>query len=132
MDTETDDQVEQLGLLTTLRLDIKHLFLPPKITPDRDFEVMAPIEPEPDGSSSQPQSGGEETRQSPRSTPPPTFWTWTWPPWAGRAGTRTCSGWRTTLPAPPHEKERVHGMFAGYNVIQIVLEASPAMPSTRS
>ncbi|MEI3141322.1 MAG: hypothetical protein V8S34_07125 [Lawsonibacter sp.] len=32
MDTETDDQVEQLGLLTTLRLDIKHLFLPPKIT----------------------------------------------------------------------------------------------------
>ena len=63
MDTETDDQVEQLGLLTTLRLDIKHLFLPPKITPDRDFE---PMDPGTSGAASSDEMGGEEEPEQPQ------------------------------------------------------------------
>lgn len=37
MDTNLDDQVEQLGMLTMLRLDIKHMFVPVGNTLDDDF-----------------------------------------------------------------------------------------------
>lgn len=123
MDTETDDQVEQLGLLTTLRLDIKHLFLPPKITPDRDFEVMAPIEPEPDGSSSQPQSGGEETPAEPQIDTSPNILDVDLAALGRESGDEDVQ-WLADYfaSAAPTKKNEYTGMFAGYNVIQIVLE----------
>ena len=35
-----DDQVEQLGLLTMLRLDAKHMFFPPRNDLDADFSGL--------------------------------------------------------------------------------------------
>lgn len=37
MDTNVDDQVEQLGLLNMLRLDMKHMIIPPRNAMDDDF-----------------------------------------------------------------------------------------------
>ena len=49
-DTNIDDQVEQLGLYTMVRLDIKHIILPPEInTEDVDFSDIAEVQqPEPE------------------------------------------------------------------------------------
>ena len=40
MDTNLDDQVEQLGLWTMLRLDLKHMIVPPKSDLDSDFSGL--------------------------------------------------------------------------------------------
>ena len=40
MDTNADDQVEQLGLLTMFRLDVKHMIVPVKSDLDSDFSTI--------------------------------------------------------------------------------------------
>ena len=57
VDTNLDDQVEQLGLITMLRLDVKHMFVPAGNLLDDDFDEPnlpvssnPPIESEPVGS----------------------------------------------------------------------------------
>lgn len=52
VDTNIDDQVEQLGLWTTLRLDIKHIFFPPEHSLDADFSGLDDLNGAGSGSSS--------------------------------------------------------------------------------
>ena len=40
MDTNMDDQVEQLGLITMLRLDVKHMIVPARLALDDDFSDL--------------------------------------------------------------------------------------------
>ena len=48
VDTNLDDQVEQLGLLTMLRLDVKHMFVPAGTLMDDDFDIPdIPVSSEP-------------------------------------------------------------------------------------
>ena len=51
-DTNFDDQVEQLGLITMLRLDIKHLFIPAKASLDNDFDGLDGLDSSSSGDSS--------------------------------------------------------------------------------
>ena len=90
MDTNMNDQVEQLGLFTMLRLDTKHMIFPVKNTMSGDFSGIGTLTP-PGGTS----AGGTPPGTAPRPgsrcrwwTPPPTCWTSTWPPWR-RAGRMT-------------------------------------------
>ena len=64
MDTNIDDQVEQLGLLTMLRLDMKHQIFPVKNTMGNDFSGIGGLTP----------GGSSSGSQTPArwSTPPPT------------------------------------------------------------
>lgn len=63
--TDIDDQVEQLGLLTMLRLDVKHMFFPPENDMDADFSGIGTLTPggsssgsaDPSGSASEPDPG---------------------------------------------------------------------------
>ena len=54
MDTNIDDQVEQLGMWTMLRLDVKHMFIKPARNVDADFSGLGDL-----GGSSASSSGGD-------------------------------------------------------------------------
>ena len=49
-DTNLDDQVEQLGLVTMLRLDVKHMPFPAKAGLDSDFDGLSGLDGSGDGS----------------------------------------------------------------------------------
>jgi len=51
-DTNVEDQVDQLGLLTMIRLDAKHLLFGVKRELDTDFDVNLPVNPSPDAAQS--------------------------------------------------------------------------------
>lgn len=65
VDTNIDDQVEQLGLFTMLRLDVKHMIFPVKNTMGNDFSGIGGLTPggsssgseDPSGSTSEPDPG---------------------------------------------------------------------------
>lgn len=68
VDTNIDDQVEQLGLVTMLRLDIKHMFVPAGNLRDDDFSELPSNDPEP--SSSVPTEPGVGENVPPESSEP--------------------------------------------------------------
>lgn len=73
MDTNIDDQVEQLGLWTRLRLDVKHMIVPPKNSLDSDFSALGGLgdgSSSSDGSTSAGDTSAEEPSRS--LTPRPT------------------------------------------------------------
>ncbi|MEY8403375.1 LTA synthase family protein [Oscillospiraceae bacterium 44-34] len=61
MNSNGDDQVEQLGLLNMLRLDVKHMIFPPKNDLDADFSGIGGLIP-PGGSSSADTSVGDSSQ----------------------------------------------------------------------
>ncbi len=117
MDTNIDDQVEQLGLWTMLRLDVKHMVFPVKNDLDADFSGLDGLG---DGSSSSGVSGED---------PDPVVDTSPNVMDVDLAALGTNSGnddikWLTDYfsSVAPTKKNEYTGMFKGYNVIQLVIE----------
>lgn len=120
-DTNLDDQVEQLGLITMLRLDIKHLFIPAKAGLDNDFDGLDGL----DGSSSGNGSGGDTStvEEQPVVDTSPNVMDVDLESLAANAPNEDVS-WLANYfsSASPTRKNEYTGMFEGYNVIQLVIE----------
>ena len=121
VDTNLDDQVEQLGLVTMLRLDLKHQFVPAGNLLDDDFAGL-PVNP----STSPSDPAGS---QDPAASPTPVVDT---SPNVmdvdlGAVAESTSNGdiqWLANYfnSVTPTNKNEYTGMFEGYNVILFVLE----------
>ena len=74
VDTNLDDQVEQLGLLTMLRLDIKHMVVPAGTLLDDDFDNLPAGNPS-DQPSTPADSDGPEISPPPELDTSPLRWT---------------------------------------------------------
>ena len=121
VDTNLDDQVEQLGLVSMLRLDLKHQFVPAGNLLDDDFAGL-PVNP----STSPSDPAGS---QDPAASPTPVVDT---SPNVmdvdlGAVAESTSNGdiqWLANYfnSVTPTNKNEYTGMFEGYNVILFVLE----------
>lgn len=123
MDTNFDDQVEQLGALTMLRLDVKHMIVPAKADLDDDFSGLNVL------------GGKESPSPTPDASPDPSA---SPTPVIDRSPnvldvdleTLAASGKNEDIrwlaeyfnSVAPTNKNEYTGMFKGYNVIQIVME----------
>ena len=122
MDTNLDDQMEQLGVWTMLRLDLKHMVFPPKGDLDSDFGGLDTLNP------SGTASGGGDSSGS-QGEPAPVIDT---SPNVmdvdlaalGENGKNDDIKWLANYfnSVTPTRKNEYTGMFEGYNVIQLVLE----------
>lgn len=126
VDTNVDDQVEQLGMFTMLRLDVKHMIFPPKGSIDDDFSGLGGLTP--DGSA--PSSGGDASGDASQ-TVDPTPVVDTSPnvmdvdlASLAENGKNDDIKWLANYfnSVTPTKKNEYTGMFEGYNVIQLVLE----------
>ena len=133
-DTNLDDQVEQLGLWTMLRLDVKHLIFPPKDSVDSDFSGLDVLNPwaaspavTPDGPEVTP--GVDDPGVDDTPSPPPVVDT---SPnvmdvdlekLAKETGNKSVK-WLAEYfsSVAPTNKNEYTGMFEGYNVIFFTLE----------
>ena len=125
MDTNVDDQVEQLGLLTMLRLDAKHMIFPVKNTMGSDFGDLSTLTP-PGGASAGGSSSGDGSQTG---EPVPVVDT---SPNVmdvdlaalAESGKNDDVKWLASYfnSVSPTRKNEYTGMFAGYNVIELVLE----------
>ncbi len=119
LDTNIDDQVEQLGLCTMLRLDIKHQFVKPRQTMGSDFENLNPITT-PDTSDMPVINSEEPTPEIDRS---PNIMEVDLAKLAEETSNNDIE-WLANFfnSVAPTNKNEYTGMFEGYNVIQIVME----------
>ena len=128
MATNMDDQVEQLGMWTMLRLDLKHMVFPPSNTPTGVFSGLDNLGG--GGGDKDPSSSGSQVPGGDASEPVP-------PPvdtspnvmdvdLEGLAASTSDSDvkWLAEYfnSVTPTKKNQYTGMFEGYNVIQLVLE----------
>ena len=123
VDTNLDDQVEQLGLVTMLRLDVKHQLVPAGTLLDDDFTGL-PVTP-----SAGPSDPAGEESQAPAASPTPVVDT---SPNVmdvdlGAVAESTSNGdiqWLANYfnSVTPTNRNEYTGMFEGYNVILFVLE----------
>lgn len=115
-DTNFDDQVEQLGLVTMLRLDVKHMLFPAKAGLDSDFDGL---------DSSGDGSGGDTSavEKQPVIDTSPNVMDVDLDSLAANAPNEDVS-WLANYfsSASPTRKNEYTGMFEGYNVIQLVIE----------
>ena len=131
VDTNQDDQVEQLGLLTMMRLDVKHMIVPAgKLLEDDFTEPELPVT-KPDVP---PADGGETTppeSEAPEVTAPPEPVIDTSPNVMDIDFTAVAEStnnediqWLSKYFASktPTNKNEYTGMFEGYNVIFLTLE----------
>ncbi len=132
MDSNIDDQVEELGLWTMLRLDVKHMIVPAKNHLDDDFTNLGP------GPAKTP-SPGPETTPGPGTSPDPAV-TETPEPTPvidtspnvmdvdlaaiAESATNDDIAWLASYfnSVTPTNKNKYTGMFEGYNVIFFTLE----------
>ena len=118
-DTNFDDQVEQLGLVTMLRLDVKHMLFPAKAGLDSDFDGLDGLDSSGDG------SGGETSaaEEQPVIDTSPNVMDVDLDSLAANAPNEDVS-WLANYfsSASPTRKNEYTGMFKGYNVIQLVIE----------
>lgn len=124
VDTNIDDQVEQLGLWTMLRLDIKHQIFPPKADLDDDFSDLDSL----GGESSSVQDGSSSGDSSTGTSVPvidtsPNVMDIDLASVAETAKNKDIA-WLAEYfnSVTPTNKNEYTGMFEGYNVIQLVLE----------
>lgn len=125
VDTNVDDQVEQLGLFTMLRLDVKHMIFPVKNTMGNDFSGIGTLTP-PGGSSSGDSSTGDRSQTG---EPVPVIDT---SPNVmdvdlaalAENGKNDDVKWLANYfnSVAPTRKNQYTGMFEGYNVIEVVIE----------
>lgn len=122
MDTNIDDQVEQLGMWTMLRLDIKHMFIKPDRSLDADFSGLDGLN---GGESSASSSAGGDASQEEKpviDTSPNVMDV----DLAQIAQSTDNSDiqWLCNYfgSVTPTNKNEYTGMFEGYNVIQLVIE----------
>jgi len=125
VDTNVDDQVEQLGMFTMLRLDVKHMLFPPKNSLDSDFSGIGTLTPP--GSS----SGGDVSTGDSSQTGEPVPVVDTSPnvldidlAALAESGKNDDIKWLASYfnSVTPTRKNQYTGMFEGYNVIELVLE----------
>ena len=118
-DTNFDDQVEQLGLVTMLRLDVKHMLFPAKAGLDSDFDGLDGLDSSGDG------SGGDTSavEEQPVIDTSPNVVDVDLESLAANAPNEDVS-WLANYfsSASPTRKNEYTGMFKGYNVIQLVIE----------
>lgn len=118
-DTNFDDQVEQLGLVTMLRLDVKHMLFPAKAGLDSDFDGLDGLDSSGDG------SGGDTSavEEQPVIDTSPNVMDVDLESLAANAPNEDVS-WLANYFASgsPTKKNEYTGMFKGYNVIQLVIE----------
>ena len=118
-DTNFDDQVEQLGLVTMLRLDVKHMLFPAKAGLDSDFDGLDGLDSSGDG------SGGDTSavEEQPVIDTSPNVMDVDLESLAANAPNEDVS-WLANYfsSASPTRKNEYTGMFKGYNVIQLVIE----------
>lgn len=126
MDTNMDDQVEQLGLMTMLRLDAKHIIFPPSNDLDADFSGIGTLTPPGGAVSTDPGAGGDASQVD---DPGPVIDTSPNVMDADLAAlaengknddVKWLAGYFNSV--APTKKNEYTGMFEGYNVIQIVIE----------
>ena len=126
MDTNIDDQVEQLGLWNMLRLDVKHMVFPVKNDLDADFSGIGGL-----GSSSADPSGSGASSSGDVSEPDPGPVIDTSPNVMdvdlAKLSAETSNKdvkWLADYfnSVTPTKKNEYTGMFEGYNVIQLVIE----------
>ena len=124
VDNNIDDQVEQLGLFTMLRLDVKHMIFPVKNTMGNDFSGIGGLTPggsssgsaDPSGSTSEPDPGPViDTSPNVMDVDLATL--------AGN-GKNDDIKWLASYfnSVTPTRKNEYTGMFKGYNVIFLTLE----------
>ena len=118
-DTNFDDQVEQLGLVTMLRLDVRHMLFPAKAGLDSDFDGLDVLDSSGDG------SGGDTSavEEQPVIDTSPNVMDVDLESLAANAPNEDVS-WLANYFASgsPTKKNEYTGMFEGYNVIQLVIE----------
>ena len=128
VDTNMDDQVEQLGLLTMLRLDVKHMIFPVKNTMGSDFSGLGGLTP---GASSSAGPDGSQDPAGSTSEPDPAPVVDVSPniinvdlAALAENGATDDIKWLANYfnSVAPTKKNEYTGMFEGYNVIQIVIE----------
>ena len=127
VDTNIDDQVEQLGLLTMLRLDIKHIFVPAGSLRDDDFgEITPPPSESPSAAPSASDPAGSEPPEvsdAPAIDTSPNVLDVDLASIAESASNKDIA-WLAKYfgSKTPTNKNEYTGMFEGYNVIFFTLE----------
>lgn len=120
--TDIDDQVEQLGLLTMLRLDVKHMFFPPENDMDADFSGIGTLTPGGSSSGSADPAASEPDPGPVIDTSPNVMDI----DLAALAenGKNDDIKWLASFfnSVTPTRKNEYTGMFEGYNVIFLTLE----------
>lgn len=126
VDTNIDDQVEQLGLLNMLRLDVKHMFVPAGSLLDDDFTGFAPASQPP---ASQPPAPSDLPSGTPEASQPPVVDRSPNVMDVDLAALAESSSnedvqWLAKYfnSVQPSNKNEYTGMFEGYNVIFFTLE----------
>lgn len=133
VDTNLDDQVEQLGLVTMLRLDVKHQFVPAGTLLDDDFTGL-PVPP----SAGPSDPAGEESQDPAASSTPvvdtsPNVMDVDLAALAENAPNGDIQ-WLANYfnSVTPTNRNEYTGMFEGYNVILFVLEGFSGYALDRS
>ena len=124
VDTNIDDQVEQLGLFTMLRLDIKHLIVPPETKLDSDFSGLGGLGDGSGATSTGPDaSSGEEAPVVEPVDTSPNVMDVDLQALAAETSNSDVK-WLAEYfdSVSPTKKNEYTGMFEGYNVIQLVIE----------
>ena len=121
MDTNADDQVEQLGLLTMFRLDVKHMIVPVKNDLDSDFSTIGDLG---DGSGSSGDGSGDTSEDpGPVIDTSPNVMDVDLSALAEGTTNKDiqwlCNYFNSVTPT---KKNEYTGMFEGYNVIFFTLE----------
>ena len=121
MDTNIDDQVEQLGLWNMLRLDVKHMIFPVKNDLDADFSGIGGLG---DNSGSASSSGdASEPDPGPVIDTSPNVMDVDLAKLSAETSNKDVK-WLADYfnSVTPTKKNEYTGMFEGYNVIQLVIE----------
>lgn len=123
VDTNLDDQVEQLGLLTMLRLDVKHSIVPVKAELSSDFTGLDALGGKPSPSPSTAASEEPSASPTPVIDRSPNVLNLGLADLAEN-GPNEDVRWLAEYfnSVPPTNKNEYTGMFEGYNVIELVLE----------
>ena len=123
MDTNIDDQMEQLGLWTMLRLDVKHMIFPVKNDLDADFSGLGG-DASASGSGEGSASGGTSQEDpGPAIDTSPNVMNVDLEKIAQESSNKDIQ-WLANYfgSVTPTNKNEYTGMFEGYNVIQLVIE----------
>ena len=121
-DTNIDDQVEQLGMWTMLRLDVKHMFFKPARNMDADFSGLGELGGNGSGSSAS-SEGDTSQEEQPVIDTSPNVMDVDLTQMAQSTDNSDiqwlCNYFNSVTPT---NKNEYTGMFEGYNVIQLVIE----------
>lgn len=123
VDTNMDDQVEQLGLWTMLRLDLKHMIFKPANDLDADFSGIGNLDGSGSTSSADPSGSSSQEDPGPVIDTSPNVMDVDLAALAESASNKDVK-WLAEYfnSVTPTKKNEYTGMFEGYNVIFFTLE----------